>query len=120
VPVAATRLADVGPGDSQPPVLGRRRQHLPQQLMVALLQLVALTQCDAGVRDSLRKGVSDALQLAEIGDPRRPRQSGNAGVDLESWESFGGEVRQLPLEAPDLAPQLGPRQPLVAADSKFV
>jgi hypothetical protein len=82
--------------------------------------LAVVRIADTSEPDSLRKGVSDALQLAEIGDPRRPRQSGNAGVDLESWESFGGEVRQLPLEAPDLAPQLGPRQPLVAADSKFV
>lgn len=120
MPVAATRLADVGTGDPHPLVLGRRRQHLPQQLMVALLQLVLLTQRDAGLRDSLGKGVSDALQPAEVGDPRRPRQGRHAGVDLESWESLGGEVRQLPLEAPDLAPQLGPRQPLVAADSKFV
>jgi hypothetical protein len=97
VPVAAARLANVGTGDSQPLVLGRRGEHVAQQLMVALLQLVSLTQRDAGVRDSLGKGISDALQPAEVGDPRRPRQSRNAGVDLEPREGLGGEVRQLPL-----------------------
>lgn len=120
MPVTAAWLPDVGPRDPHPLVLGRRRQHLPQQLAVALLQLVALAQCDASLRDPLGKGVSHALQLAEIGDSRRSRQGRNPGVYRESWKCLAREARQLPLEAPDLAPQLGAREPLVASDSELI
>lgn len=118
MPVATARLADVGAGDSHPPVLGGRRQHLPQQLAVALLQLVAPAQCDAGIGDPRREGVPDALQLAEIGDPRRPRRRRDPRVHRESREGLGREPGQLSLEAPDLTPQLGPREPFVAAREK--
>ena len=120
MPVAAARLADVGTGDPHPLVLGRRRQHLFQQLAVALRQLVAPVQRDASLRDPLGKGISDTLQLAETGDSRRSRQSRDSGVYGETRKGLGGEAGQLALETADLAAQLGPRQPLVAADSKLV
>jgi len=95
-------------------VLGGRRQHLPQQLAVALLQLLAPAQCSASVRNPPGKGVSDALQFAEIGDPRRPCRRPDARVYRESRKGLDRKPGQLPLETSDLAPQLGPRQPLVA------
>lgn len=117
MPVAAARLANVGTGDSQPLVLGGRGEHVAQQLAIVLLQLAALAQRDAGVRNLLGKGVPHALQLAEVGDPRWSCQGGNLGVYREPWEGLGHKAGQLPLEAPDLAPQLGPRESLIAADS---
>ena len=115
--MAAARLADVDTGNPHPLVLGRRRQHLPQQLAVALLQLVAPAQRGAGIRNPLGKGVPHALQLAEIGDPRGPCHSGNPGVYREPREGLSRKSSQLPLEASDLAPQLSPRQPLIASDA---
>lgn len=115
--MTATRLANVGTGDPQPLALGRRGEHVAQKLAIALLQLVAPAQRNASVRDPLGKGVSNALQLAEIGDPRRSGQSRNPGIYRKPWERLSRKVAQLPLEAPELAPQLGPGQPL-AANSK--
>jgi len=117
VPVAAARLADVGTGDSQPLVLGWRGEHVAQQLAVALLQLVALAQGDAGVRNPLGKRVPHALQLTEIGDSRRTCHCRNPGVYRNSRKGLGGEAGQLPLQATDLATQLDSPKPLVAADS---
>lgn len=118
MPVTAPRLADVGPGDPYPPVLGRRGKHLLQQLAVALLEFVALAEGDAGVRDPPGKGVPAVLQLPEPGDPRRSGGNLNSGVDRETGEGLGIKTCQLALEAPDLAAQLSPRQPLVAAYEK--
>jgi hypothetical protein len=39
---------------------------------------------------------------------------GHSRVDGDPRKGLGGETGQLVLEAPDLTPQLDPRQPLVA------
>jgi hypothetical protein len=111
--VTATRLADVGVRDSQPLVLSGGGEHLAQLLAVAFLELVAVVQGDAGVGDPSRQSIAYPLQLAKAGDSRRAGESRDAGVDVKARECLGREAGQLTLEAPDLPPQLGARQPLV-------
>lgn len=61
MPVATTRLPNVSPGDSQPPVFGGRGEHVAQELAVTLLQLVALAQRDTSLGDPSRQGVTHSL-----------------------------------------------------------
>jgi len=115
MPVAATVLTDVDTGNADPLVSGGIREHARQQLPVAVPKLGLLGERPARLADPLGQRVAHALQLIETGDPRRTRPPGDAGVDLAQREGLGDEAGQLTLEAPDLAPQLGPREALVAS-----
>jgi len=95
-------------------VLGRRGEHVPQKRPVALLQLVALAQGRARFDDSRGERVAHPLQLAEVGDSRHSDRRRHPGVDSKPWERLRGELGQLTLHAPDLAPQLRAGEPLVA------
>lgn len=116
--MAAARLADVGSRDLHPLVLGRRLDHPTQQLAVAPLELGALLQRHAGAGNAIGEGVAHPLELTEAGEPRTARRRDHTGVDLDARESLGRKARKLVLEPPDLAPQLGPGQTLVAAVDK--
>ena len=120
MPVATAPLPDVSPGDSQPPELGGRGEHVEQELAVALLQLVSLAQRVTSLGDPSRQGIAHPLQLTEVGDSRRPCRAGRASVNSNPREGLGREAGQLPLEAADLAPQLGTSKSLVTVDSELV
>jgi hypothetical protein len=117
--VAAAGLADVGARDPQPPEVPRPLQHPLEQLAVARLDLLALSQGAARRHDPAGEPVADGLEAAEAQRPRLARRRGHRDVDLDAGEGLGHERRQLPLEAPDLAPQLGARGALVAAYAKL-
>jgi hypothetical protein len=110
--VAAARFADVGTGDAQPPVVGRRGEHPLQQLAVGRLALGAPGEGVACLGDPRRQRVAHLLQLAEADQPRLARRRRHAGLDREAGKSLDREPRQLELQAADLPPQLGPRQSL--------
>jgi hypothetical protein len=61
MPVAATRLTDVGAGDPQPLVLGGSAQHPLQQLAVAGLELGLILQPAPRHADPGRERVADGL-----------------------------------------------------------
>lgn len=116
--MAAARLADVGAGDPHPLVLRRSGQHALEQLAVAGLELGALPQLQLGAADPGRQRVAHRLQLTEVERPRLGRDRGDAGVELEAGKRLGDERAELRFEAPDLASQLRPGEPLVTIDAK--
>ncbi len=91
MPVATTRLADVGAGDPQPLVLGRSAQHPLQQLAIAGLELGPILQPSARFADPGRQRVADGLEIAETQRPRLAREGTDAGVDLDAGEGVGEE-----------------------------
>jgi hypothetical protein len=111
-------LADVGAGDANPLVSGGVGEHAAQQLAVALPELGLLGERPPRLADPLGQRVAHPLQLLEAGDPRRTPRRADAGLDLAQREGLGGKPGQLELQTPDLAPQLGPREALVASDAK--
>ncbi len=116
MPVPATRLADVGARDPQPPVLRRGREHPLQQLAIAGLELDLLLQlspCDA---DTRRQGVADSLQIAQTECARLFGDRRNTGVESQTGKGIGDKRAELRFEAADLTPQLRPGEPLVAID----
>lgn len=119
MPVAAAGLADVGVGDPQPLVLGRRGQHPLQQLAVARLELGLLLQLPPRFTYPRHQRIADGLEIAEPEGARLVRHGGNAGVDPQAGEGLGEERAELRFQAPDLAPQLRPREPLVPIDAKL-
>jgi hypothetical protein len=96
-------------------VLGRRLDHPTQQLAVAYLQLLLPAQRDPCLGDAVGERVAHPLELVEAGEPRTAQRGGHMRVDLNAWERLGGEAGQLALEPSDLATQLDPCQPLLAA-----
>lgn len=117
--MTAARQAEVVARDLHPLVLGRRRQHLLQQLVVAPLELVARAQRPLRLADTLRERVADRLQVTQPEDPGRRRDGGDAGLDPLPLEALGDERAELSFEAADLAPQLRSRQPLVATRAEW-
>lgn len=115
MPVTAAVLADVGAGNADPLVSGGVGEHARQQHPVAIPELGLPGERPACLADPLGERIAHALQLLEAGDPRRTRRGGHPGLDLAQWEGLGGQPGQLTLEAPDLTPQLGPREALVAS-----
>ncbi len=118
MPVAAAGLAEVGAGDPHPLVLGGGGEHTLEQLAVARLQLGPAAQRPPRLRGPRGERVAHPLELGEAGDPRPRRRRGDGDIDLEPREGLGPQPRQLPLQPPDLAPQLGAGEPLVAPDLK--
>jgi hypothetical protein len=117
--VAAAGLADVGAGDPHPLEVLGRRQHPPQQLAVAGLDLLTLAQGATRRSDPRREGVPHLLQAAEPERARLAPGSRNRGVELEPREGLGHQGGELPLEAADLTAQLGASKSLVAAYAKL-
>lgn len=118
MPGSAARLADVAAGDFHPLEVSGRRQHLAQQLAVAGLNPRPLMQGEAGVGDPLRQLVAQALQLAQVEDPRLRRDRGDAVGNLDTAEGLGEKVGELALEVTDLAPQLNAGEALVDFDAE--
>jgi hypothetical protein len=116
--VAAARLADVGAGDSLPPVGGGVGKHPLQGLAVAGLQLGTAGKRATRLGDPRGKGVTDPFQFAEPGDPRLCGAGRDRDVDFNPRKGLGEEAGQLALETADLTPQLGARQALVAPDAE--
>jgi hypothetical protein len=118
VPVAATRLADVGTRDSQPLVLGGRGQHFLEQVAVASLELVLLAKRDARFGDSSRQGVAHPLELFQPRDARLVERRRDPRVEGQAGEGLRAQGRELVLEAGDLTTQLDACEALVASHSK--
>jgi hypothetical protein len=116
--VAASRLADVGTRDPHPLVLGRRRQHLLEQLAVAGLQFVLLAQGLTSDRDPLGESIANLLQLLEPRYSRHGKAGRDPRIERETREGLGAETGQLVLETADLTAQLSAREALVASHSK--
>jgi hypothetical protein len=116
--VAASRRADVLARDPQPLVLGWGGHHPLQQLAVASLEIVLPVEGLARVRDPIGKRVADPLELVQPGDAWLAECRGYTGIDGEARKGLGAKARELVLEAPDLASQLGAREALVSPYSK--
>jgi hypothetical protein len=116
VPVAAAGQAEVGAADAQPVVALRGGEHVVEQLTGGLLELLALDQRPAGVGDAAGERVAALLQLTEVEHPRRTR-GGDPVRHVDPAEALGHQPGELQLEPADLPAQLGPRGPLVDADS---
>jgi hypothetical protein len=120
VPATAARLADVIARHHHSPEVGRRGEHLPQQLAVARLQLGALAQGYAGLGNPVGERVAHPLQLAKIENARLDRDRLDPVPDLGVAESLAEEPGKLALEPADLASQLRPREALVDLDAEPV
>lgn len=118
MPVPTAGLADVGPRDPHPLVLGGRRQHLLQQLAVAGLEFVLLAQSVTRPADPLGERVADPLELVETGDARRGKAGRDPGIEREARKGLGTEAGKLMFEPPDLPAQLSAREALVASHTK--
>lgn len=118
MPVAASRLANVGARDPHPLVLGGRRQHLLEQLAVAGLQFILLAQGLTGDSNPLGESVANLLQLLEPGNPGDGEAGRDPGVERKARKGLGTETGQLVLEAADLTAQLSAREALIASHSK--
>jgi hypothetical protein len=118
VPVAAARQAEVVAADLDPLEVGRRSQHPAQKIAVGGLGRVLAPQGGLRLGDPLGQFVAQLLQLAEIEHPRGADGGGEAVLQLDPAEGLGEMSRQLLLEAPDLAPQLRPRETLVDLDGE--
>jgi hypothetical protein len=99
-------------------VVGRRRQHLLEQIAIARLQLVLLAQGLTRQGDSIGQGVANLLELLETGDAGRGEAGRDPGLEREAREGLGAEAGKLVLESTDLAAQLRTREALVASHSK--
>jgi hypothetical protein len=112
VPVAATRLTDVGAADPQPGVLGGGGEQGGEQLAVGGLDRGPIGKSAARLADPGGEGIADLLELAEI-EQARWSDGTDPVRDLDPAEARGDESRQLPLEPADLTAQLGARPPLI-------
>ena len=115
----AAGLADVVAGYPQPPVLLRRHQHLLEQLAVRRLEVGAGRELATSFGDLVGERVADRLELSQAEGPRLAGDGGHAGVDSKAGKGLGDDRRQLPLQAADLAPQLGAGQKLVPAGKRL-
>lgn len=118
MPVTAAGLADIGARDLQPLVLRGLGQHPLEQLTVAGLQFGLRLKLAPCVADPAGQRVANRLQLAQVEGARLGGDRSDTGVDLHSLESVGEKRAELGFQAPDLAPQLCPREPFVAIHAK--
>ncbi len=117
MPGSATWLADVGAGDLHPFEVGGRRQHPAQKLSIAGLDSGPLTERQPRLRDPIRELVAQPLQLPQVEHPRLARDRCNAVIDLDPAEGLAEKGGELPLEAANLAPQLGTSEALIDLDA---
>jgi hypothetical protein len=113
VPHAASRLADLSIRDPHEPVAARVEQHLLEPHPVGDLELGALADRRAGSLDARREVVADALELAEVEQPRRAARPRRLLVEPSHRKSGHERVGEFPLELVDLGPQRPPCRPLV-------
>ena len=99
-------------------MLCRRSEHLPQQVAVARLQLVALAQRPLRLGDPLGEGVAHALELGEVGDAWSSLSGLHPGIDRKTREGLAVQAGELVLQPPDLTAQLSARKPLIASNPK--
>lgn len=116
--MAAARLADVGARDPHPLVIGRGDQHLLEQIAVAPLQLILLTQGTTRLGDAIGERVANSLELLEPGYARLGKAGWNRGIEPEPGKGLGAKPGELVLEAADLTAQLDAREALIASHSK--
>jgi hypothetical protein len=116
--VPAPGQPHVIPRDANPLEVRRRREHLANELAVALLDPLSLDQGLPGLSDSIGEAVSDRLELAEVENPWSRSDRVDPVGHLGVAESLPEEGRQLCLEAADLAPQLKSRLALIDAGSE--
>src|ERR1700744_2091496 len=110
--MAAAGLADVGAADAEPGVLGGCGKHVGEELAIGLLDEGALGESALRVGDAAGERGAHFLERAEA------EHAGLSGGldrvrDVAPAESLDDKARQLTLEPPDLAAQLGPRKSLV-------
>lgn len=106
MPVAAARLADVVAGDLHPLEVGGRGDHFAQQLTVGGLHTSLLGQGEVGLGHPLGEIVAQALERAQVEDPRVTCRLRDRAVELHATERLGEETCQLPLQVAYLASQL--------------
>lgn len=117
--MAAAGLAQVFARDPHPLEPRRVGEHLPQELAVARLDLLALLELAPSGADSRRQGIAHALELAEAERAgRASARGGHRGLDPQARKRLRRELAELTLEAADLAPQLLAGEALVAADAE--
>jgi hypothetical protein len=111
VPVAAAGLADVGAADADPAVTLRGGDQVDKKFAVGLLDEGALGEDAVRLGDLGGERVAHALQPPEVEHPGLPH-----GLDqvrhLHPPEPLRDQVPELPLEPPDLPPQLRARSQL--------
>ena len=113
MPVTAARQAEVVAADLNPLEIGRRGQHLAQQLAVGGLGRGLTAQGGLRLANPFGQLVAQPLQLTETEDPGGAGAGSDPVLDLDPAEGLREMPRQLLLEAADLAPQLGPGETLV-------
>jgi hypothetical protein len=111
--VTAAGLADVGAADPQPAVVPRRLDQGMQQLAVGGLEGGLRREDGGGLPRAFGELVAHALEGAEIEQAGHGRRGGDPVGDVEAAEALEGQMRQLELEAADLAAQLGTGEALV-------
>jgi hypothetical protein len=115
VPVPAAGQAEVGAADAQPAVALRGGEHVVEQSLVPLLELLALDQRPAGIGDAAGERVAALLQLTEVEHPRRSR-GGDPVRHVDPAEPLGDQRREFQLQLADLPAQLDASKPLVDRD----
>ena len=115
MPVAATRLADVGTADADPRVALRRDEQVGEKFAVGLLDEGAVGERAVGVGEAGRERVADLLQLTEVEDARRSGGVDPIG-DVDPAEPFDDQPGELALELADLPAQLCTCQTLIYLD----
>lgn len=119
MPVATTRLAQVGPRDSQPLVLGRSDEHPLEQLPIGALNLGAIVERSPRLGDPGGQGVAHRLELTEIESFRLHCDRRHRRGESEARKGLAHQARELTLQATDLTPQLSAGEELVATDEKL-
>jgi hypothetical protein len=113
VPVATTWLAEIVAGDPHPLEIRRGSDHFAQQLAVGGLNSGALGQGQARLGDTVSEIIAEALERAEIENPRLARRCRDRAVEPHPAEGLADEARQLLLQMPNLASQLMTSRQLV-------
>jgi hypothetical protein len=113
MPVPTAGKPEVFPGDANPLEVLRGGEHLLDQLVVLVLDPLALDQRLPRLSHAIGEPVPKRLQLTEIEHPRRGGDGLDAVRDLRVTEPLADETGELGLEAGDLPAQLQPRLALV-------
>jgi len=113
VPHAASGLADLSVGDPHEPVPARVEQHLLERHPARRLLIGSRGDRRAGCLHAPRELIADALELAEVEQPRRSTLLRRLLVEPTHRERGHERVGELSLELVDLRPQRPSRGPLV-------
>jgi hypothetical protein len=113
VPHAASRLADLSIRDPHEPVAARVEQHLLESHAVGGLEVGAFGDRRPRGLHARRELVPDALELAEVEQPRRAARPRRLLGEPSHRKSGHERVGEFPLELVDLGPQRPSCRPLV-------